>query len=66
VSKAKLSWFEAGSDKTVKGKLLNISAGGAAIIVDDPIPANEHPCEPLSLTMYIDRMRTSPGPKPAA
>jgi c-di-GMP-binding flagellar brake protein YcgR len=41
VTKATLSWFEAGSKKTVMGKLLNISAGGAAIIVDFPIPGGE-------------------------
>jgi len=32
----------------------------------EPMPAVEHPDEPLSLTMFVDRVRSAPGPKPAA
>ena len=41
VTQGRIRWFEAGSENTVRGRLLNISAGGAAIIVDGLIPAKE-------------------------
>jgi hypothetical protein len=37
----------------------------AATTPAEPMPAVEHPDQPLSLTMYIDRAR-KPDPKPAA
>ena len=40
-TRAKLTWIEDGSEKTVQGELLNISGGGAAIIVDVICPADE-------------------------
>jgi hypothetical protein len=33
-TRAKLNWFDNGSEQTARGTLLNISGGGAAIIVD--------------------------------
>jgi hypothetical protein len=40
-TRAKLTWFEDGSERTVRGELLNISGGGVAIIVDVISPADE-------------------------
>jgi len=40
-TRAKLTWFEDGSAKTAQGELLNISGGGAAIIVDVTSGAEE-------------------------
>jgi hypothetical protein len=40
-NRVKLTWFEDGSEKTVRGELSNISGGGAAIIADVDSPANE-------------------------
>jgi hypothetical protein len=39
-TRAKLTWCEDGSERTVRGELLNISGGGAAIIVDVISPAD--------------------------
>ena len=39
-TRAKLTWFEDGPAKTVQGTLLNISGGGAAVIVDVIAPAD--------------------------
>ncbi len=37
--RARLTWHEAGSQRTIQGELLNISGGGAAIITDaEPTP----------------------------
>lgn len=38
----------------------------AAAATAEPIPAQEHPGQPLSLTMYVDRMKPKSDPKPAA
>jgi hypothetical protein len=40
-SRAKLTWLENGSEKTIRGELLNISGGGAAIIVDVISPSDK-------------------------
>ncbi len=40
-TRAKLTWIVEGSEKTVRGELLNISGGGAAIIVDVICTAEE-------------------------
>ena len=39
-TRAKLTWFDDGSEQTARGALLNISGGGAAIIVDGKAPAD--------------------------
>lgn len=39
--RAKLTWIEGGSEKSIRGELSNISGGGAAIIVDVILPADE-------------------------
>jgi hypothetical protein len=39
-TRAKLTWFEDGSEKTSWGELLNLGGGGAAIIVDVDFPAD--------------------------
>jgi hypothetical protein len=39
-SRAKLTWFVNGSEQTARGTLLNISGGGAAIIVAGTVPAD--------------------------
>jgi hypothetical protein len=40
-TRAKLTWIEDRSERTVRGELLNISGGGAAIIVDVISPADQ-------------------------
>jgi PilZ domain len=40
-TRAKLTWLEDRSERTLRGKLLNISGGGAAIIVDAILPAGQ-------------------------
>jgi hypothetical protein len=40
-SRANLTWFENGSEKKCRGELLNISGGGAAIIMDVICPADK-------------------------
>jgi hypothetical protein len=40
-TRAKLTLIEDGSEKTIRGKLLNLGGGGAAIIVDVICPADE-------------------------
>ena len=40
-TRARLTWFENGSEKKCRGELLNISGGGAAIIMDVICPADE-------------------------
>jgi hypothetical protein len=40
-SRAKLTWYENGSEKKCRGELLNISGGGAAIIMDVICPADK-------------------------
>jgi hypothetical protein len=40
-TRAKLTWLDAGSEKSVPVELLNISGGGAAVIVDAIAPADE-------------------------
>ncbi len=52
----KLTWFEDGSEKTVRGELLNISGGGAAIIVDVVSPADE----PIWFALEIDGKALDP------
>ena len=39
-TRAKLTWFDDGPANTVPGTLLNISGGGAAVIVDVIVPAD--------------------------
>jgi c-di-GMP-binding flagellar brake protein YcgR len=39
-SRARLTWVENGSERMIRGQLLNISGGGAAVIVDVPVPAD--------------------------
>jgi hypothetical protein len=40
-TRAKLTWLHDGSMRTLPGKLLNISGGGAAIIVDSILPVDQ-------------------------
>ncbi len=57
------------SRSSIKGEIRALDRASdklANSVPVDPMPAVENPGEPLSLTMYIDRMRTAPGPKPAA
>jgi c-di-GMP-binding flagellar brake protein YcgR len=37
-SRASLTWLEGSAEKTIRGDLLNISAGGAALVTDTPPP----------------------------
>ena len=39
--RAKLTWIDDGSEKSIRGELSNISGGGAAIIVDVALPTDE-------------------------
>jgi len=40
-TRAKLTWLVDGSERTIRGELLNISGGGAAIITDAVSPVDE-------------------------
>ncbi len=51
-------WSELRALNAASDRLANESA--------DPMPAMENPGQPLSLTMYVDRMKPKSDPKPAA
>ena len=42
-TRAKLTWLEGGSEKTVWGELTNVCGGGAAMIFDSAIPPADEP-----------------------
>ena len=54
--RAMLTWLDRDGERTVRGELLTISGGGAAVVIDAMLPDNQ----PLWLTLHHESARVMP------